>query len=240
MLHRRVVASIALVSSALAGSAAAQGPVQLSLSGEIDRTGGARAEVEVNFASGNGAVATARFSMFLAERTTAADLGVLLEKRMSAAGVHVLNASGGQSARPVTCLFFEDVLGIGLRLGNGLRSTVTLGEDRPDSVRILPPEDAKQDGELRVTASTWMAHERRHQRVEIEARLEAAAPVVRIADLLVGASTRAGWASDMRNHEAWLPGPAASGGVVDAVSFDLQTSGDWRLEIALVPRTQAR
>jgi len=239
MLHRCVVASFAFASSLLAGNAAAQGPVQLALSGEIDRSGGARAEVDVSFATSNG-VATAHFSMFLAERTSAADLGVLLEKRLGAAGVRVLNASGGQSARPITSLFFEDVLAIGLRLGNGLRSTVTLGEDRPDSVRILPPEDAKQDGDLRVTASSWMAHERRHQRLEIEARLEAAAPAVRIADLLVGASTRAGWASDMRNHEAWLPGPAAAGGVVDAVSFDLQTSGDWRLEIALVPRTQAR
>jgi len=240
MLHRRVVAFFVLASSALAGNAAAQGPVQLALSGEIDRTGGARAEVEVTFASSSGSAATARFSMFLAERTSAADLGVLLERRLGAAGVRVLNASSGQSARPITSLFFEDVLAIGMRLGNGLRSTVTLGEDRPDSVRILPPEDAKQDAELRVTASAWMAHERRHQRVELEARLEAAAPVVRIADLLVGASTRGGWASDMRNHEAWLPGPAAAGGVVDAVNFDLQTSGDWRLEIALVPRTQAR
>ncbi len=240
MLYRCVVAFLTLASFALAGRAAAQGPVQLALSGEIDRTGGARAEVEVTFASSNGNAATARFSMFLAERTSAADLGVLLEKRLSAAGVRVINASGGQSARPITSLFFDDVLAIGLRLGHGLRSTVTLGEDRPASVRILPPEDAKQDAELRVTASTWMAHERRHQRLEIEARLEAAAPVVRIADLLVGASTRAGWPSDMQNHEAWLPGPAAAGNVVDAVNFDLQTSGDWRLEIALVPRTQAR
>lgn len=238
----KVAAFLFLASIAAAGGARAQGLVQISLEGEVDRTGGARADVEVTYAnrSTNGESRSVAFSMFLAERTSAADLGVLLEKRLTAAGVSILNASAGQAARPVTCLFLDDVLGIGLRLGQGLQASVTLTEDRPESVRLLPPEAAKQDADFRVTATAWVAPERRHGRVEIEARLEAAQPVVRIVDALAAQATRAGWASEVKGHEVWVPGAMAGGGAVDAVSFDLRSSGDWRLEVALSPRLQQR
>lgn len=238
----KFAAFLFLASLVGAGSARAQGLVQLTLAGEIDRTGGARAEVEVTIAnaSTNGEPRTLAFSIFLAERTSASDLAVLLEKRLTAAGVRTVNASEGQAARPVTCLFVDDVLGVAVRLGQGLRASVTLSEDRPASVRVLPPQDAKQDAELRITASTWMAHERQHSRIELETRLEAAFPVVRIADALAGQATRAGWPSEVQRHEFWMPGPVAAGAAVDAVNFDLQSSGDWRLEIALVPRVQQR
>ncbi|MCY2961650.1 MAG: hypothetical protein NTY35_15920 [Planctomycetota bacterium] len=235
-------AFLALVSIAGAVPSNAQGLVQLTLAGEIDRTGGARAEVELTIAnaSTNGEPRTLAFSLFLAERTSAADLAVLLERRLTAAGVRTVNASEGQAARPVTCLFVDDVLGVGLRLGQGLRASVTLSEDRPESVRVLPPQDAKQDAELRVTASTWWAHDRTHHRVELESRLEAAQPVIRIAESLASQATRAGWDSEVQRHEYWMPSATAAGGSIDAVNFDLQSSGDWRLEIALVPRLQQR
>jgi len=238
----KLAAFLFLVSIAAAGTSSAQGLVQLTLAGEIDRTGGARAEVEVTVAnaSTNGEPRTLAYSFFLAERTSASDLAVLLEKRLNAAGVPTVNTSEGQAARPVTCLFVEDVLGVALRLGQGLRASVTLSEDRPASVRVLPPQDAKQDAELRITASTWMAHERQHSRIELETRLEAAFPVVRIADALSGQALRAGWPGEIQHHEFWMPGPVAGGAAVEAVNFDLQTSGDWRLEMALVPRLQAR
>lgn len=238
MPHRRSAAALLLL-AAVAAPASAQGLVQLTFSGEIDRTGGARAEVDVTVAK-DGQPRTLSFSVFLAERTSAADLAVLLEKRLTAAGVRTINASEGQSARPVTCLFVEDVLAVGLRLGQGLRATVTLSEDRAESVRVLPPQDARQDADLRVTASTWIAHERKHARVELEARLEAAMPLVRIADTLADKATRAGWPSEIQRHESWLPGAVAGGSAIDAVHFDLLTQGDWRIEVAIAPRVQAR
>lgn len=238
----KVAAFLFLAAVAIAGSSRAQGLVQLTLSGEIDRTGGARAEVEFTVANAatNGEPRTLAISLFLSERTSAADLAVLVEKRLTAAGVRTVNASEGQAARPVTCLFVDDVLAVSLRLGQGLRASVTLSEDRADSVRVLPPQDAKQDAELRVTASTWVAHERQHHRVEMETRLDATLPVARVADLLASQATRTGWASEIQRHEFWMPGEVASGGVVDAVGFDLQSSGDWRLEVTLVPRAQPR
>ncbi|MBL8861756.1 MAG: hypothetical protein JNK02_07060 [Planctomycetes bacterium] len=239
MSLRPRLASLVLTACALAGSARAQGPVQLALMGEVDRTGGARIEVDVTFLARDGQSATASVALFLAERTSAADLGVLLERRLAAAGLRVLNTGSGLP-RPVTCLFVEDVLSVGLRLGHGLRATLTLGEDRAESVRLLAPYDARLDAELRVTASTWMPHERRHARVEYQARLEAAAPPVKIADQLAAASTRVGWSGEIQGHEVWRPGATAAGGAVGAVNFDLQTQGDWRLEVALAPRTQVR
>jgi len=242
MTSPKFAAFLLLASIAGAGRASAQGLVQLTLAGEIDRTGGARAEIDVTFANNatGGEPRTLSVSLFLAERTSAADLAVLLEKRLTAGGVHTVNASEGQAARPVTCLFLDEVLGVSLRLGQGLRASVTLSEDRPESVRLLPPQDAKQDAELRVTASTWLAHERRHGRVEIETRLEAAQPVARIADALASRATQAGWASEVQRHEVWMPGGTAAGGTIDAVNFDLHSGGDWRLEIALAPRLQQR
>jgi hypothetical protein len=152
----------------------------------------------------------------------------------------MVNTSEGQAARPVTCLFLDDVTAVALRLGHGLRATVTLSEDSAQSVRLLPPVDAQQSAELLVTASTWIPHERVHKRLELEARIEPAWPIVRIADGLSAQATRLGWPSEVQGHEAWLPSAIALGGTVDAVNFDLRTAGDWRLEIALVPRLQRR
>jgi len=241
MIHFRL-ASILFAASCCVAPAAAQGMVQLTLSGEVDRTGGARAEVEVTFVNGNtnNEARTVAFGMFLAERTSAADLAVLLEKRFVSAGARAVNTSQGQPARGVTCLFIEDVLGVSLRLGQGLRATVTLSEDRPLSVRIVPPEDAKQDAILRVTASTWFPHERLHKRAEMETRLDPTLTTTRIADLLANQAIRSGWPSEVDRHETWLPGTTASAGVIEGASFDLITSGDWRLEIALAPRRQDR
>lgn len=234
------LASILVAASCCASPAVAQGMVQLTLSGEVDRTGGARAEVEVTFASTNNEARTVAFGMFLAERTSASDLGVLLEKRLVAAGARAVNTSEGQPARAVTCLFVEDVLAISLRLGQGLRSTVTLSEDRPHSVRIVPPEDARQDAILRVTASTWFAHERVHKRSEMETRLDPGLTTMRIADLLANQAIRASWPSEIERHETWLPGATAAAGLIVGASFDLITSGDWRLELVLAPRRQDR
>jgi hypothetical protein len=234
--------SIVVAAACLGLPAAAQGMVQLALTGEVDRTGGARAEVEVTFANTatNMEARTVAFSMFLAERTSASDLAVLLEKRFAAAGARAVNTSAGQPARAVTCLFVEDVLAVSLRLGQGLRATVTLSEDRPHSVRILPPEDARQNAMLRVTASTWFAHERVHKRTELEAQLDSSMTTMRIADMLSSQAIRQLWPSEVERHETWLPGATAENGLIQGASFDLITSGDWRLELVLAPRRQDR
>ncbi len=240
MFLRKLVAFFALAAAFTAVRAHAQGMVQVTLAGEINTTGGARVEFDVSVPGADGTTATIPLSWFLAERTTAADLAVLLEKRLSARGVRTVNTSEGQSARPVTCLFFEDVLGISMRLASGLRATVTLTEDRPESVRLLPPLDAKYDAELLTTVSTWVPHERVHRRFELESRLEAVWPVVRVTDTLVGQATRSGWDSEVQGHDTWLPSAFLAGGTIDAVNFDLRTNGDWRLEIALARRVQQR
>jgi hypothetical protein len=241
MIHLRL-ASFLAAASLSATPAFAQGMVQLTLSGEVDRTGGARAEVEVTFVNGNtnNEARTVAFGMFLAERTSAADLAVLIEKRFVSAGARAVNTSQGQPGRAVTCLFIEDVLGVSLRLGQGLRATVTLSEDRPQAVRVLPPEDAPQDAILRVTASTWFPHERVHKRAELETRLDPSLTASRMADLLANQAIRSGWPSEIERHETWLPGATAAAGLIQGASFDLITSGDWRLELVLTPRRQDR
>jgi hypothetical protein len=242
MSSSKVAAFLLFVTTALASEPRAQGLVQLTLAGEVDRSGGARAEVEVTFANAQteGEPRVFGFALFLAERTTAADLAVLLERRLSAAGLRTIHTSEGQAARPVSCLFLDDVLNVSLRLGQGLRATVTLSEDRPQSVRLLPPQDAKQDAELLVTASTWIAHERRHSRVELETHLDATSSSGRIATELASQGTKRGWIGEISRLELWMPAATAAGGEVEAVHFDLRTSGDWRLEIALLPRVQQR
>lgn len=240
MFLRKLVAFLALAAMLTAVRAHAQGMVQVTLAGEINTTGGARVEFDVTVPGADGTTATIPLSWFLAERTTAADLAVLLENRLGARGVRTVNTSEGQAARPVTCLFFEEVLGISMRLASGLRATVTLTEDRPASVRLLPPMDAKYDAELLTTVSTWIPHERVFKRHDLESRLEAAWPVVRITDTLVSQATRSQWDSEIEAHETWLPSATLAGGTIAAVNFDLRTNGDWRLEIALARRVQQR
>jgi hypothetical protein len=234
-MRRLALAAILL----LCPPAAAQGLVQISLSGDVDRNGGARAELGIRFADASG-TRDVSVSVWLAERTSSADLAVLLTRRLEAAGVRVLHAAEGQAARPQSVLFVEDVLAVSLRMGQGLKASVTLCEDRPDTVRLDPPEDAKSAAVLNVTASTWQPHLRTRGRSELELRFEADATPARIADRLASEGIRGGWPGDVERHEVWRPGLIAGQAEVRGASFDLASDGDWRLEIGLAPRMQAR
>jgi hypothetical protein len=235
--------TLALATLLLAAAPApAQSTVQHALSGAIDRSGGARAEVEVTIAGvGTGhEPRTIAFGMLLAEHTSAADVAALLEKRLTAGGAAVTHTGSGQAARRVTCLFVEDVLAVAVRLGDGLSAALVLCEDRPYSVRLLPPETARSDAALLVVASTWHPHERTRKRTPLEVSLKSDLSQERCADLIATASIRSGWVGEVEHHRTWKPADTIGSGTVEAVSFELETSGDWRLEVGLPPRRRER
>jgi hypothetical protein len=58
----------------------------------------------------------------------------------------------------------------------------------------------------------------------------------RSAELLAREGIRSGWPGEVERHETWRPSAVAGNDEVQGASFDLVTSGDWRLEIGLAPR----
>ncbi len=62
----------------------------------------------------------------------------------------------------------------------------------------------------------------------------------RIADLLATQGIQHKWPGEIERHEIWRPGDEAAGSEVQGCSFDLQSSGDWRIEVTLNPRRRDR
>ena len=97
----------------------AQGLVEISLSGGIDTAGGGRVEIEIatfHPNSPNTPVVT-KLNLLLGEGTTAADLGLLLTRRLEERSVRVTSLGSNAPQRGPVNLFVEGALSVGLRIG---------------------------------------------------------------------------------------------------------------------------
>lgn len=232
---------IALGAIVLCSPLRAQGLVELSLSGEITTKGGARVEIEVKTLDPNkpDVPAVTSLAVMLAERTSAADLGMLLAKRLETTSfVRVIWRGEGAPTHGPVNLFLDGVLGVGLRLGNGIEGRLTLCEDRPASVKLTPGLERRQGGEFRVVALTREDKSREMGRIGFVVKLDERSEITDVGTRLVHAAIGQGWPSELKGHDTWCPGPMTETQRVLSASLELDAAADWRLDVALAPRVQ--
>lgn len=223
-------------------SAHAQGLVQLTLDGAVDTTGGGRIEIEVRFADPQNSLEprTLSLDLLLAEKTGAIDVAGLLAQRLERAGARVVFTGANAPMRGPTNLFVEDVYSVGLRLGHGLIGSITLCEDAPQSVRISPGVESKLAGTLSVTAQTTNLHTKERGHVTFDVALLEKATLADTNSRVLMAAIAAGWRSESKSNEWWMPGANTDKATVTHCSFDLRSNADWRIDVVLTPRTAVR
>jgi hypothetical protein len=229
---------LALVALAFVSPLRAQGLVEISLSGTVDTAGGGRIEIEIatfNPTSPNVPVAT-KLNLLLGEGTTAADLGLLLSRRLEEKLVRVTSLGSNAPQRGPVNLFVENALSVGLRLGNGLSGTVTLCEDRPLSVKVSPGAESKLGATLKVVALTHQEHTGDNGRFVVSQDFQDRSELTDVGTKLVRAAISMGWPSELKNHDTWWPAPNTETERITSCSFEIRSNGDWRLDVALVPR----
>lgn len=227
----RLLAALAIL--ALTVPASASGLVQLSLAGEIVETGGGQVRIEVE-ARVRGEVRRALLDAHLAEHTRANDVAALFAARARHAGLAVVAPDDGAARSTFPQLFIEDVTAVRLRLGHGLWSTVTLCEDAPQALRVLPPKLVQEGAELIVGASTFHPHDHSRGRSVVEVEIDRFDSAAAIAEELFSLSTREGWVSDRPSPEVWRAVRMGNGARIQGVSVQLLAPGaDWGLEVEL-------
>lgn len=236
----RSFVAAALAAFALALPASAQSLVQIGLAGEIDAQGGAHVELEVSFATPTGEPATSVVSLHLAERTSAADVALLVVQRLRQLGASPLYEANHTPARGPAMIFVPDCLGVAARLGHGLKTSITLCEEPPARVRLLPGQDVKLAARVACSASVFEAHTKERRRAVYVVELDAKHDAGDAATRLMRGAVDAGWKSELQGHDAWLPGAAVNGARIEGVSFDLDSAGDWRFEVETLRRRTDR
>jgi hypothetical protein len=222
-------------------SARAQGLVQIIFEGEVDTTGGARIEADVTFQNPTTEPAvTVSIAVVLGERTSAIDLAGLVSRRLEQAGARVNWTGSTAPARGPTCLFVENVTSVGLRLGRGLNASVTLCEDRPQSLRLSPGLESRRGATLLVAAQTWEAQSRVPGRLAWDMAFEDKTDAADAASRMVKTAIDKGWFSEIEGHDAWRPGAMTEGAAVTGFSAHLRSNADWRIDVKLAPRTAQR
>ncbi|MDZ4772966.1 MAG: hypothetical protein SGI72_07505 [Planctomycetota bacterium] len=216
----------------------AQGLVQISLSGAIDTSGGGRIEVEIATFDPNAPEKPVLTTMkvLLGESTSAADLAVLLTKRLEANFARVTSLGANAPQRGPVNLFVEGVVSVGLRLGNGLSGNVTLCEDRPMSVRVSPGVESKLGGVLRVVALTRQEHTGDSGRFQVDVNFADRSELTDVGMRVVRAAIAMGWPGELKGHDTWWPAPMTETQRITSCSVELRSNADWRLDVALAPR----
>jgi hypothetical protein len=233
-------ASLFLCLFLLTGSARAEGRVQLALQGALDARGGARIEAEVEFVftgTEGPELRTASLNLQLAEGTSAADIVELLRYDITRRGGSSLYTGERAQQRNVANLFIENVTRIALRLGRGVMCNITLCETSASSVHITPPLDTPDGAQLVVEASTFHPHTKARRRVSLTFELDQRQNATEISSKLTRRALESGWSGENTNHDTWRPGLMTDGGLVEGVSFDFKSSGDWRFELGLPTRS---
>lgn len=222
---------------ALAGEpVAAQGLVQITLEGALDREGGARVEVNVGarLPAGDREI---DLGLHLARGTSGADLAGLLATRLERAGFDVLFPAPGTGAERAAHIFLEDALFVRLRAGHGLRATVTTPDAVPASVTIAPPHVRAEDARLVIGASTYSQHTKKRGLQTIELSLGAQDHVVQVAEKLHKVALEAGWVGFRPESKSWRPSKLKDAATPTGFSIEVDSDGDWRLEVELPERT---
>lgn len=228
----------ALLLFAFGSTVRAQGLVQLSLQGEVTTPGGGRVEIEIATFNPNApsTPVVTRLNVLLGESTSAADLAVLLTKRLEGNFARVTSlGSNAPKLGPVN-LFVEGVWSVGLRLGAGLSGNVTLCEDRPMSVKLTPGAEGRAGAKLRVVALTRLEHTQENGRFEVNAEFKDGSELTEVGTQVVRAAIGKGWPSELKGHDTWWPAPMTETSRILSCSFELKSSADWRIDVTLVPR----
>lgn len=224
----------------LARATRAQSLIELGLSGEVDTVGGTRVEIEVVVSAG-GQPRTVALALHVARSTSAVDIASLLTRRLIAAGARVVSSNEQAAQRTIANVFIEDALSVNARLSRGLSASITVCEEAPAYVRILPPLEVKGGAQITIHASTLQPHQQELGHVAIELEVAAGQDVSSVAQALVNASINKGWLAERQNHDAWRPNVMSDGSLVTGCSIELFGSGaDWRIEVELTPKRQDR
>lgn len=230
---RAVFASLAL--AFLSTLAHAEGLVQLTLTGSVTAVGGAPIQIEIASVdpAAQDRLRTTSLDLLLAQGTTAADLGALLARRLEQAGIGFVRAEAAANGPGRASLFVEHATAVALRLGNGLGASITLCDTVPTSARLSPGREAKAPCQVSVVAHTQnpVTFERRH--LDIAFTLEATATLNEANSKLALSAISAGWRSELKSNEWWLPKPAAEHGNVTGCVIEAATTGDWRVDVTL-------
>jgi hypothetical protein len=222
----------------LIGAARAEGLVQLSLDGTLSTPGGAPVEVHVGFWDGS-SVQAVDLRLHLAQRTTGHDLATLLAARLRKAGASFQFPSESSGASPAQ-LFLEDATLVSLRLGHGLRASVTTTQDAPESARFLAPLEVQEAAEVEVCVTTFHPHLKTPGRLQLSVRAEGDKEPSAICEELFTSGLARGLVSDRPAPDRWRPTKTSEGAIVTGCSIDLSTAkADWGLEVRLaVPKAQ--
>lgn len=216
----------------------AQGLVQLSLSGAVETAGGGRIEIEIATFDPNAPAKplVTAIHVLLGEHTTAADLALLLTKRLEANFARVTTLGTNAPARGPVNLFVEGVVTVGMRLGNGLSGSITLCEDRAMSVKVSPGLESKLGGVFRVVAHTREEHTGQNGRFQVDVNFADKSEIGDVAMRVVRSAIGMGWPGELKGHDTWWPAPTTETQRVTSSSFEIRSNADWRLDIALAPR----
>lgn len=236
----RSLVAAALAAFALALPVRAQSLVQIGLAGEIDAQGGAHVEIDVTFATATGEAVTSGVALHLAERTSAADVALLVVQRLRQVGASPVYEPNHTPARGPAMIFVPDCLGVASRLGHGLKASITLCEEAPARVRLVPGQDQRSAARVTCAASAFDAHTKERRRTVFAVELDTKHDAGDAATRLMRGAVDAGWKSELQGHDAWLPGTAVNGARIEGVSFELDSPGDWRIEVEAPRRRSDR
>ncbi len=138
-------------------------------------------------------------------------------------------------------LFLEDVESIRVRLGCGLRATVTACDERPAALRLLPPRLQGESMSAFVRLSVTCASRDKLLTKDVELDLaDVETTAERVADLLARRATQAGLRSERPTGDSWATSGASSGEAAVGASVELFADSDWGIELELAPREGSR
>jgi len=235
---RPVVALLTLFLGALlAPASTAAGTLQLVVHGQVHRDGGTPVEL---FVRAGGSEAT--FQGVVGRDTRATDLVSLFEGRLKKAGIRHSRGHDAPGQGPVS-LFVEDVELLRVRLGGGLRATVTACDEAPRAVTLLP---SRLEGEplgafvsMTVTCASSDGARILAKDVDLDLNDVETTPE-RVAELLARRASQSGLRSLRPNPKSWATSGATTGEAAIGLSIELYADSDWGIELELEPRVSRR
>ena len=231
----RLVTLIPLLCALFTSTAQADGLVQITIEGTLNREGGARVELDLGaFHPAHEQPREMSISLFLAERTTAADVAALFTSRISDAGFKVIAPAPTVTDKVKRAqIFVERAVLVSLRLGSGLSGTITTCDDVPVSLRVLRPELAVLDARFSATISTFNQHSEEYGQHSLTLDVPKKMNTTEIAGELFKKSLTQDWLAERPGTDGWRPTKMADGAIIRGFSASVSSQGDWKLEIRL-------
>ncbi|HJO27177.1 MAG: hypothetical protein CMK00_03060 [Planctomycetes bacterium] len=238
MLRLFPIAPLLFLACFISTPRAEAGLVQVTLSGEIHETGGAPQEIGISLAplKADGRPASWTMNLHLAEHTSARDLAELVARRFLSSGFGPrawVSGPPGAGSGSIAHLFLESPSSLVLRLSGGINGNVTLCEDAPESIKVLPPRLAPEALELSMAFSTRHPHSETHGRHEIKLELSPVNTSAQASKKLSAKALAAGWLGTRPTLETYKFHKRSDGSLIQGCSISLWTDGDWGLRVEL-------